>query len=745
MTPSRRSRLASNGSSKRPKPAPTSPPSNARPQSESSPSHSFSSKPQPQAQSMTAAARYQKNLKSLRRIDPTIVSIVDQFSHICLYRLHEGKWQKDGFEGASFLFERAAYPPYGLFILNRAGMNDYIHPIHPEDEIQAEGEYLMYRSYPEFTAKRLAMAKSAPPALTESWTDARRRAPSANDPLTNWRYLLNQKPDKGHHETVMFWFLGSDSEHHEPLADTIDRQAYPYNLDRLPPPAQRPISADGNSPDASITPPVNAATVMLPEKTNGAQSQSTTINGTGSDLDKLFSKLIPSASPAATSSNGKVTLETLFASASTPTSTSSTPTSHLANPPPTSANKSLPLLDSLFASATPRQGPIPVPTPPFPHHVSSEPFPPPPSAPPSTRLSFATAHSRSDVSSSEPESSDPPSPTPHAAAHLIHSPQPTTSQLPQILTQDVISALLGMPPSRTSSVASSHRRYEGDVESSDDLHEADSPIEERPKPHANHNRKHELGDVTPRPPLRGFASSEKVLPSSAPTISSHHSAPAIPPAAASPAPSVPDPHPTTAPVAAAPSPAPRTGSSLAPRQLVPFHEDSSLWPYPRVPLDDRDDIVELDFADTSALSDVDAFERQRQNGKNGAKQHSKRDRAREREEIERSWDVPGDVQRVNNASTLPALVRLSQTPPRTGASVSKATPPPHAGVGAPRANSHSAPVLKPTPAHETLSQEAPPSDSADADRNAFVREVLTLIYTDPSFVERLWTEYRARA
>jgi hypothetical protein len=73
---------------------------------------------------------------------------------------------------------------------------------------------------------------------------------------------------------------------------------------------------------------------------------------------------------------------------------------------------------------------------------------------------------------------------------------------------------------------------------------------------------------------------------------------------------------------------------------VPFHEDSSLWPYPRAPLDDRDDIVELDFADTSALSDVDAFERRRLNGRNGAK-HSKKDKAREREEIERSWDVPG--------------------------------------------------------------------------------------------------------
>jgi hypothetical protein len=106
-------------------------------------------------------------------------------------------------------------------------MHDYIHSIYPEDEIQAEGgEYVMYRSYPEFTAKRLAMAKSAHPTLTQSWTDARNRTPSANDPLTNWRYLLDQKPDKGSYETVVFWFVGSDSEQHEPLADTMERQVH---------------------------------------------------------------------------------------------------------------------------------------------------------------------------------------------------------------------------------------------------------------------------------------------------------------------------------------------------------------------------------------------------------------------------------------------------------------------------------------------------------------------------------------
>ena len=413
-------------------------------------------------------------------------------------------------------------------------------------------------------------------------------------------------------------------------------EPYPYNLDRPPPPLQHLALTDVNSQDASATSPVDVSSEILPDQhqSNGAQPLMSAINGAGSEIDKLFSKLITAASPAPTPLNS-------FTSPCT--SASSTAASNLVRPPSTTTNKGPALLDTIFASATPPLYSIPAP-PPLPHHVSSKPFPPPPSAPPSTRLAFATAHLRTDISSSEPESSEPPSPTCHAAAQLIHSPQPTTSQLPQILTQDVISALLGMPPSRTSSVASSHRRYEGDIESSDDLHEAESPVDERPQTHANRTRKHELGDVTPRPPLRGFASSEKVLPSLAPPLPSYHSAPSALPSAASsvpsvPAPPEPAPAPTPTVVVNEPTPvvsAPRIGSSPAPRALVPFHEESSLWPYPRAPLDDRDDIVELDFADTSALSDVDAFEQRRQSSKKA--KLSRKDR---RDEIERSWDAPG--------------------------------------------------------------------------------------------------------
>lgn len=92
-----------------------------------------------------------KNLNSLRRIHPTIVPIIDSFSHVCLYRFHEGKRQKDSFGGTFFLFEwcilksyypnlsvsahnshlsqRAPYPPYSLFV--QSCRDTRLHSSHP--------------------------------------------------------------------------------------------------------------------------------------------------------------------------------------------------------------------------------------------------------------------------------------------------------------------------------------------------------------------------------------------------------------------------------------------------------------------------------------------------------------------------------------------------------------------------------------------------------------------------------------
>jgi len=104
------------------------------------------------------------------------------------------------------------------------------------------------------------------------------------------------------------------------------------------------------------------------------------------------------------------------------------------------------------------------------------------------------------------------------------------------------------------------------VESSDDLHEADSPVEERPQPHGNWARGHEPGDITPRPLLRGFALTEKVLATLPSRLPSHHSAASVLPTAAV---SVPPcvPAPIIPALALAPAPAPtvpglRVGTSL---------------------------------------------------------------------------------------------------------------------------------------------------------------------------------------
>lgn len=51
---------------------------------------------------------YQNNLNVIKRRDPTIVSILDQFSHVCLYNFNgkEKKWVREGYEGSIFIVEQ---------------------------------------------------------------------------------------------------------------------------------------------------------------------------------------------------------------------------------------------------------------------------------------------------------------------------------------------------------------------------------------------------------------------------------------------------------------------------------------------------------------------------------------------------------------------------------------------------------------------------------------------------------------
>src|SRR5712671_973612 len=144
----------------------------------------------------------------------------------------------------------------------------------------------------------------------------------------------------------------------------------------------------------------------------------------------------------------------------------------------------------------------------------------------------------------------------------------------------MISVLLGVPPSRTSSVASSHRRYEGGIKNGDDLHEADSP-------NTNDRRRARVARVAR---TGGHDTSPSaawiriVFPKPDAPLPSRHSAPSTLPTVASSVPSVPapsEPVPNVVvtivgPASTPPAPCRRFSS---PRALVPFHhEDLSLWP-----------------------------------------------------------------------------------------------------------------------------------------------------------------------
>lgn len=467
-----------------------------------------------------------------------------------------------------------------------------------------------------------------------------------------------------------------------------------------------------------------------------------------SEIDKLFSKLAPepSQSPAPIpleSGPQGITLNGLFAAAlsgQNPTASTSAPTNRLPpqpGPNQNTTNRSLALLDSIFASAAP-------------HHPNG---------------------------SNDTDPAQSPAPT-----LQIISPQPTPSTIPQVLNQNVISTLLGLAPSPGGSVSSSSTnlttyRYEGDNESN-----SEGGSEEIEYPTSNVNSvlteatrnvitssskgKQSVpsfsfsgiptssddvqttpriqGDVTPRPVLKGMPATSPSQQSKDRNLKAG-------------ATRKPQNGPTPAEISQVSStgadktrPAPGT-----PRKLVPFEPDSELWPYPRQPLDDRasddDDVVELDFSDTHALSDLNALlpkSKANTNSTNGAGANGKKKRKEknkeEREQIEKSWDDPvkmGYAVGPNIPDEPPA--KPAQPRPTSVSSVKGKNKPAAQAQANGKANGQ--PVASTSKDNvkdgldrdvvtecliSTVAKSSLPKqkDVRQMDRNAFVREVLTLIH-----------------
>jgi hypothetical protein len=91
------------------------------------------------------------------------------------------------------------------------GKDDYIQRLYPEDDIGAHGSYLMMRYYPDFTARRLAAARSSSQISGEiphKFSDV---------------YAIPTLPekDKGRSQTVGLWMFATDAR--EPMVDVMLR------------------------------------------------------------------------------------------------------------------------------------------------------------------------------------------------------------------------------------------------------------------------------------------------------------------------------------------------------------------------------------------------------------------------------------------------------------------------------------------------------------------------------------------
>lgn len=370
----------------------------------------------------------------------------------------------------------------------------------------------------------------------------------------------------------------------------------------------------------------------------------------------------------------------------------------------------------------------------------------------------------------------------------------------------MISTLLGLPPSRTASAAStayssgavSHpSSREGDNEDegyrrggSDGYSESstvldpDAELDEelqsagasagRPvlaaeldfqvitsngHSHRNGTGQRIHGDVTPRPPMNGFITPRSNNLSRFHSVSSLHTECQI------------------------------RHSVPGERELVPFEADSDLWPYPRAAVlaaeseqSDGEEIIELDFEDTSALSDMDTFTRvlkgkkhaktvsggvnktngmgsesERGRGRKKGKKEREAEQIRIREEIENSWDVPGPSVRVQQAYEAEGMIPEPASPSPCPSPSSVRTPSPkippvanHVNGVTPKRKEEVAKRKEELPQKKeqvrsngagvhsdavkgslmaTVSAKMPASKAME--KNEFVREVLTLIHVCP--------------
>lgn len=88
------------------------------------------------------------NFNVLRRHDSKITSIIDSTSYVVIYRYFHGAWSKTGLEGTMFIFQREEGhdPRYGVFVLNRQGLDNMSQGLLPGWEVDLDEGLIIWRN-----------------------------------------------------------------------------------------------------------------------------------------------------------------------------------------------------------------------------------------------------------------------------------------------------------------------------------------------------------------------------------------------------------------------------------------------------------------------------------------------------------------------------------------------------------------------------------------------------------------------
>uniref|UniRef100_A0A914CRX3 mRNA-decapping enzyme C-terminal domain-containing protein n=1 Tax=Acrobeloides nanus TaxID=290746 RepID=A0A914CRX3_9BILA len=86
----------------------------------------------------------QKNLASIKRIDPFAEKVVAHALHVAVYdfSLTNKTWEKTEYDGPMFIYKRVDKPFCSFMIANRQSLTDFIEPITPNLKLKLELPYI---------------------------------------------------------------------------------------------------------------------------------------------------------------------------------------------------------------------------------------------------------------------------------------------------------------------------------------------------------------------------------------------------------------------------------------------------------------------------------------------------------------------------------------------------------------------------------------------------------------------------